>query len=61
MVFLLVRSLQKIGGSRLLQVKFFGSNREAFVLEKVTRISGGGLNKAVDELVQSCVEVLTSK
>jgi len=48
-----------IGGSRLLQVKFYGKDREGFVMEKVTRIpSKGNLKKAIDKLVASTVQIL---
>ena len=48
-----------LGGSRLLQVKFFGKDQEGFVLEKVTRISGKkNIKKAVQKLVTSSVATL---
>jgi len=51
-----------VRGTRLLQVKFFGKDRDAFVLEKVKRIpSEGNLQKLVDALVADCVDTLTKK
>ncbi len=48
-----------LGGSRLLQVKFYGRDRDGFVLEKVTRLpKEGNLQDVIDKLVASTVQML---
>ena len=48
-----------IGDNRLLQVKFYGKDRKAFVIEKVTKISlKGDLQKSIQTLVDSCIKEL---
>jgi hypothetical protein len=50
------------GGSRLLQVKFYGKGREGFVIEKVKKLpKEGNLKEVIDGLVSSCVTALASK
>lgn len=50
-----------IGGSRLLQIKFYGKDRKSFVLEKVTRVpEKGNAQKVIDEFVTSIVESLSA-
>ncbi|HLG18252.1 MAG TPA: hypothetical protein VI895_00370 [Bdellovibrionota bacterium] len=56
------RLSSSVQGNRLLQVKFFGRDRESFVLEKVKRIpQSGNLKEVVESLVADCVGTLTKK
>lgn len=50
-----------VGGSRLLQVKFLGKDRDSFTLEKTTRVPAqGDIRQPVQALVKSCIELLPS-
>jgi hypothetical protein len=56
------RLSSSLQGNRLLQVKFYGNDRESFVLEKVKRIpQGGNLKEVVESLVADCVGTLAKK